>query len=105
MIRRPPRSTRTDTRFPSTPLFRSPVLRAWINSVAPVIRHSQRSSATGPNRALGDKLAYVVITRADDDTCVDDLHDPTIANALERLGIINFHVVTADRQEIGRAHV
>src|SRR3546814_9468275 len=91
-----------------------PVLRAWINSVAPVIRHSQRSIATGPNRALGDKLAYVVITRADDDTCVDDLHDPTIANALERLGIINFHVVTADRQEqdavqrraeIGRAHV
>src|SRR3546814_20300695 len=26
MIRRPPRSTRTDTLFPYTPLFRSPVL-------------------------------------------------------------------------------
>src|SRR3546814_16102718 len=26
MIRRPPRSTRTDTRFPYTPLFRSPVI-------------------------------------------------------------------------------
>src|SRR3546814_3925532 len=28
MIRRPPRSTRTDTRFPYTPLFRSPRLSA-----------------------------------------------------------------------------
>src|SRR3546814_7014823 len=28
MIRRPPRSTRTDTRFPYTPLFRSP-LQCW----------------------------------------------------------------------------
>src|SRR3546814_7377968 len=27
MIRRPPRSTRTDTLFPSTTLFRSPLLR------------------------------------------------------------------------------
>src|SRR3546814_9089876 len=29
MIRRPPRSTRTDTLFPYTTLFRSPFFRAW----------------------------------------------------------------------------
>src|SRR3546814_3127665 len=29
MILRPPRSTRTDTRFPYTTLFRSPALRRW----------------------------------------------------------------------------
>src|SRR3546814_11376024 len=34
MIRRPPRSTRTDTLFPYTTLFRSPAggLRAWATS-------------------------------------------------------------------------
>src|SRR3546814_14489945 len=30
MIRRPPRSTRTDTLFPYTPLFRSAVSRVWV---------------------------------------------------------------------------
>src|SRR3546814_7290918 len=37
MIRRPPRSTRTDTLFPYTTLFRSPINRAsWCASVATV---------------------------------------------------------------------
>src|SRR3546814_9849036 len=30
MIRRPPRSTRTDTLFPYTTLFRSPALQGWL---------------------------------------------------------------------------
>src|SRR3546814_10393619 len=30
MIRRPPRSTRTDTLFPYTTLFRSPLSRGWL---------------------------------------------------------------------------
>src|SRR3546814_13644701 len=33
MIRRPPRSTRTDTLFPYTTLFRSPTSASWINQV------------------------------------------------------------------------
>src|SRR3546814_5725716 len=38
MIRRPPRSTRTDTLFPSTTLFRSPVFaRLWIGGCASAI--------------------------------------------------------------------
>src|SRR3546814_14315802 len=38
MIRRPPRSTRTDTLFPYTTLFRSP----------PAVRHSTSEPASGP---------------------------------------------------------
>src|SRR3546814_8894121 len=34
MIRRPPRSTRTDTLFPYTTLFRSPVLRHHLDIIA-----------------------------------------------------------------------
>src|SRR3546814_16502757 len=33
MIRRPPRSTRTDTLFPYTTLFRSKVTRGWLGVV------------------------------------------------------------------------
>src|SRR3546814_7940474 len=58
MIRRPPRSTRTDTLFPYTPLFRScpgppwprPKLRRPLPSLLPSRRH--RSPARrGPDRA------------------------------------------------------
>src|SRR3546814_4921033 len=51
MIRRPPRSTRTDTLFPSTTLFRSPV---------PIHHGAQdkgeRMSASSPNAALAAAL-------------------------------------------------
>src|SRR3546814_12611091 len=33
MIRRPPRSTRTDTLFPYTTLFRSPIERLWLSAL------------------------------------------------------------------------
>src|SRR6056297_4321518 len=36
MIRRPPRSTRTDTLFPYTTLFRSPIARSRRNPPPPV---------------------------------------------------------------------
>src|SRR3546814_5860649 len=38
MIRRPPRSTRTDTLFPYTTLFRSPGLRSAWTILAPLAR-------------------------------------------------------------------
>src|SRR3546814_8058893 len=38
MIRRPPRSTRTDTLFPYTPLFRSPHVSRTRCKTAPLIR-------------------------------------------------------------------
>src|SRR3546814_11127575 len=42
MIRRPPRSTRTDTLFPYTTLFRSPRLRGWIEESRDDLRMRQR---------------------------------------------------------------
>src|SRR3546814_15885189 len=48
MIRRPPRSTRTDTLFPYTTLFRScgdPAERGEARSVRPVERHAARGAA------------------------------------------------------------
>src|SRR3546814_16231662 len=47
MIRRPPRSTRTDTLFPYTPLFRSKM--RWILDYVPEAR------------AIGDALAFGTI--------------------------------------------
>src|SRR3546814_9277159 len=53
MIRRPPRSTRTDTLFPYTTLFRSPgfAFLTW-SAVRPVIERSFRPSF-GPTLRLG----------------------------------------------------
>src|SRR3546814_10642399 len=44
MLRRPPRSTRTDTLFPSTTLFRSPVLRSeeWTRGSSPRVTRLTR---------------------------------------------------------------
>src|SRR3546814_1700410 len=44
MLRRPPRSTRTDTLFPSTTLFRSPVLRSeeWTRGSTPRVTRLTR---------------------------------------------------------------
>src|SRR3546814_2743803 len=71
MIRRPPRSTRTDTLFPYPTLFRSPSSSAIWLAVSPfshmVRRFSMRSSVqdipvssslaqrTGPRRGTGDR--------------------------------------------------
>src|SRR3546814_11716341 len=44
MIRRPPRSTRTDTLFPYTTLFRSVVVRAFLH-VAGTVGHEHGAEA------------------------------------------------------------
>src|SRR3546814_19993352 len=48
MIRRPPRSTPTDTRFPYTTLFRSPVLRGGRGAA----RRHRRVEGRQPHRPL-----------------------------------------------------
>src|SRR3546814_8298729 len=57
MLRRPPRSTRTDTLFPYTTLFRS-------LAHAGVAAHDEHASATsdGPTHELADGLALVAST-------------------------------------------
>src|SRR3546814_535337 len=54
MIRRPPRSTRTDTLFPYTTLFRSGGLRAPSKTVLPADACGSGRRATG---VRGDRLA------------------------------------------------
>src|SRR3546814_15069352 len=63
MIRRPPRSTRTDTLFPYTTLFRSQwtpvrykkrhIVKAWGPSPDRVLRHSAQLEFTIYNRVGG----------------------------------------------------
>src|SRR3546814_6427177 len=65
MIRQPPRSTRTDTPFPYTTLFRSSIpstLKAWIeymNRVGRTFRHDH----DGHVGLITGKQIYVVVTR------------------------------------------
>src|SRR3546814_14667808 len=53
MIRRPPRSTRTDTLFPYTTLFRSPQ-RASINGERSVLRTPLTEDGPSISRLVGD---------------------------------------------------
>src|SRR3546814_3090873 len=53
MIRRPPRSTRTDTLFPYTTLFRSPQ-RASINGERSVLRMPRTEDGPAISRLVGD---------------------------------------------------
>src|SRR3546814_5003394 len=64
MIRRPPRSTRTDTLFPYTTLFRSPARPEpparrrrprQPAAAAPVGKHHRRGEAAGAGRAAADR--------------------------------------------------
>src|SRR3546814_4239544 len=57
MIRRPPRSTRTDTLVPYTTLFRSGLVRMAPGDHHPV-REPEQGQNTGPERGLrGDRAA------------------------------------------------
>src|SRR3546814_9476100 len=51
MIRRPPRSTRTDTLFPYTTLFRSPLGRLGL------ARHAARADVVTEGRRIADRRA------------------------------------------------
>src|SRR3546814_6810665 len=48
MIRRPPRSTRTDTLFPYTTLFRSPPQPGWEASLSALVLRCNRRQPEGP---------------------------------------------------------
>src|SRR3546814_16330364 len=104
MIRRPPRSTRTDTLFPYTTLFRSVMLG--------VVNVSNHRHDAGDVATLGDRLGHedghVSVTREIART----------ANAVHHLGAAHVSGVdvaidvelergvdTDDAKKIGRAHV
>src|SRR3546814_5679095 len=99
MIRRPPRSTRTDTLFPYTTLFRSFLILELVNaafaaSVAqrfPFRARHRRQRFGFPERRLSGHLAQRLISPSDQAR----RHSP-VAYRIER---------TAPSVEIGRAHV
>src|SRR3546814_11844083 len=62
MIRRPPKSTRTDTRFPYTTLFRSPLMHviaakavAFGEALRPEFKHYAKATIANA-QALADRL-------------------------------------------------
>src|SRR3546814_8304493 len=61
MIRRPPRSTRTDTLFPYTTLFRSPCAVSFLSGVAGDTKKKQNTPESGEARTL-DKCSRGLTT-------------------------------------------
>src|SRR3546814_6797609 len=62
MLRRPPRSTRTDTLFPYTTLFRSPLIRRLLGErIEYQVRHDRD---LGPVRADPQQLEQVIMNLA-----------------------------------------
>src|SRR3546814_3898018 len=60
MIRRPPRSTRTDTLFPYTTLFRSPARLEGANHVVFLVGRRRRGEPEGIGRLYAGDLATQV---------------------------------------------
>src|SRR3546814_7656815 len=107
MIRRPPRSTRTDTLFPYTTLFRSDPGRVRGDMVDHPATRGQRQYARAhrafrlaqQQRRVGrDRIEPYLFDQRGPLTTADDLHETKAVDrgALERL---------RQRGEIGRAHV
>src|SRR3546814_3981368 len=110
MIRRPPRSTRTDTLFPYTTLFRSPILplgsgmialtpispfrpRRWRGAILPekmVVRFEVLDPVKRPVSAVGDQR------EVRDVACVDVAIDRSTPLTL---------LFDPEPAQIGRAHV
>src|SRR3546814_2406057 len=63
MIRRPPRSTRTDTLFPYTTLFRSPLVRPGCSLTQPTRRNrrSCRRARHAKVRLAGSRLSQLYV--------------------------------------------
>src|SRR3546814_20259768 len=95
MIRRPPRSTRTETLFPYTTLFRSPPLAAHSSSQTKAGAASMSKSPIDVQPiagALGAEIGGVDLTNLDDETFTA-IHDAFLKHS-----VIFF-------REIGRAHL
>src|SRR3546814_1670823 len=103
MIRRPPRSTRTDTLFPYTTLFRSDLIDA--QAVQALAHRLGRRIAPAPLGA-GDGVADEAIVEVDEHAgsgrgAAAD-HG---AAALVVVDAVQHQVAVGDAVQIGRAHV
>src|SRR3546814_4903818 len=113
MIRRPPRSTRTDTLFPYTTLFRSPsTSRCKEHNMALQFLAGQRLTADALQRAVPDR-----VEQAADQSVTSSVTpvDSAIAITVDGLLKIDLEVRYTsgggglrwiwDADELGRAHV
>src|SRR3546814_17278360 len=100
MIRRPPRSTRTDTLFPYTTLFRS-------NSALVIVRGD--SHVGGSIQIVQGGGARILSTKVEQDILFDDNRRKLIARDNHVGGNLqafqNMGGVVIERNQIGRAHV
>src|SRR3546814_21087777 len=84
MIRRPPRSTRTDTLFPYTTLFRSPDLIRIIASSRKLAQIRRCVVRPNPNRCRHRKPPHACYVESD----FHELGNPPRESASTHLGII-----------------
>src|SRR3546814_14421888 len=98
MIRRPPRSTRTDTLFPYTTLFRSKLMKGFIGTanIDTNSRLCMSSAVAGHMRAFGED----VVPATYDDLDAADLFVLVGSNTAWCHPIVYQRI-----REIGRAHV
>src|SRR3546814_21148849 len=90
MIRRPPRSTRTDTLFPYTTLFRSNILCAGFSALQKVVpERIARAIVNPPSEQDQQQIERALEWAAQDGNCILTLADADYPPALQ----------------IGRAHV
>src|SRR3546814_19524059 len=114
MIRRPPRSTRTDTLFPYTTLFRSKRLRIWRQAETGIVRISPGLEVLG-KIVIGIAIAIrpdhpdffgadaVAQLRQDAKLIADPVYPPIVINDGTAPSRWN-HLIDRNIQ-IGRAHV
>src|SRR3546814_18559976 len=100
MLRRPPRSTRTDTRFPYTTLFRS-------RRQAARHRGGDQRDPAHADRAGADRRMTVVTTAIDregEGFRANETHNRTLAEEL-RSRVAEASLGGSQQHQIGRAHV
>src|SRR3546814_17714957 len=96
MIRRPPRSTRTDTLFPSTTLFRSPVVDA---AICPPFTLIERAVARAGALPIGAQDCHA----ADKGAHTGCVSAPMLKEAGARLVIVGHSERRADQHETSEA--
>src|SRR3546814_9487813 len=91
MIRRPPRSTRTDTLFPYTTLFRSPLaIRSWFWIMLPPSRSAGSALLSGWNLFRSEehtselqslmRISYAVFCLKNKKNTLDNTHQDNMQN-------------------------
>src|SRR3546814_17839067 len=101
MIRLPPRSTRTDTLFPYTTLFRSPVRAIW--AIPEDAKHASNAQLAELAKLLGMPLKDIKSRLVDEDknfVYIKRQVAVDVADQIKSMKVPGFH-----QQEIGRAHV